>query len=154
MASATWKTSWATSLPSRGAWIEICSTWPHGTSNGSLPSRGAWIEISSFAGDALRLDVAPLAGSVDRNSRSPRRTMGCTASLPSRGAWIEIRLLRSSGAGYGVAPLAGSVDRNKADTHFIGVVGVAPLAGSVDRNRIAVKNGRDDLGRSPRGERG
>ncbi len=78
------------SLPSRGAWIEICTCHnllqlqtcrsPHGerglkslcsASNlsitMSLPSRGAWIEIHK----GVRFLLAP-------------------RSLPSRGAWIEI----------------------------------------------------------------
>ena len=58
----------STSLPSRGAWIEIamllgCEL----RTKGSLPSRGAWIEM-----------------------RCPcLRRHGCRLSLPSRGAWIE-----------------------------------------------------------------
>ena len=35
--------------------------------------------------------VAPLAGSVDRNIERLRRQAGKKWSLPSRGAWIEIR---------------------------------------------------------------
>ena len=34
----------------------------------SLPSRGAWIEINSIKTRVEPLAVAPLAGSVDRNS--------------------------------------------------------------------------------------
>ena len=78
----------STSLPSRGAWIEIVSeagelTWtasrsPHGerglkfpplTLPGipitSLPSRGAWIEIDFTAFEKWAMEVAPLTGSVD-----------------------------------------------------------------------------------------
>ena len=56
----------------------------------SLPSRGAWIEIPSTVFKEIGVNVAPLAGSVDRNLQSA----GC--AHPPR---------------Y-VAPLAGSVDRN------------------------------------------
>ena len=79
------------SLPTRGAWIEITyltaakakgkSRSPHGERGlkserqpgkqpqcQSLPTRGAWIEI---------LDSIPTAASI-------------TQSLPTRGAWIEI----------------------------------------------------------------
>ena len=62
------------SLPSRGAWIEMQSSFAATTrAYMSLPSRGAWIEIGC--------SVHPYP---------------CTASLPSRGAWIEIRETLSS----------------------------------------------------------
>ena len=58
-----------TSLPSRGAWIEMRRTRSIIMSpSASLPSRGAWIEILQM--------------------QQKRRRK---ASLPSRGAWIEIR---------------------------------------------------------------
>ncbi len=57
-----------TSLPARGAWIEIAE---YSVSNKfgsrSLPARGAWIEI-----------LFQLIGTFR------------TKSLPARGAWIEI----------------------------------------------------------------
>ena len=40
--------------------------------------------------------VAPLAGSVDRNIVSGLREVAAAASLPSRGAWIEIWRRRPS----------------------------------------------------------
>ena len=55
----------------------------------SLPSRGAWIEMLQYAATSSRVGVAPLAGSVDRNSLA-----------------FEHQFT------VGVAPLAGSVDRN------------------------------------------
>ena len=75
------------SLPSRGAWIEICRARQKNGSPQSLPSRGAWIEIGITFGKGGYLEVAPLAGSVDRNnevhqfenydnSRSPRGERG------------------------------------------------------------------------------
>ena len=56
------------SLPSRGAWIEMALHQSTMQNCPSLPSRGAWIEIWIKA-QALRKksQVAPLAGSVDRN---------------------------------------------------------------------------------------
>ena len=36
--------------------------------------------------------VAPLAGSVDRNEALAKMSKCCRVSLPSRGAWIEIDL--------------------------------------------------------------
>ena len=79
------------SLPSRGAWIEIawrrsCAVPPVE----SLPSRGAWIEMVIRAATARSEQVAPLAGSVDRNGFCQK-----LFAEPFR-----------------VAPLAGSVDRN------------------------------------------
>ena len=123
-------------------------------------------------------NVAPLAGSVDRNVICVYRSFASAQSLPSRGAWIEILLgfagtvsqvsLPSRGAWIeinvqawhsspvAVAPLAGSVDRNdkncKQNAHLSAV---APLAGSVDRNpalHVRPKSGAQS--RSPRGERG
>ena len=57
-----------TSLPVRGAWIEIANA--NGTIDGilSLPVRGAWIEIFF----------------------TPLPLIVCKPSLPVRGAWIEI----------------------------------------------------------------
>ena len=75
------------SLPSRGAWIEINCLSLMASRHVSLPSRGAWIEILDKPKVSLSLKVAPLAGSVDRNSvglwvvvsplcRSPRGERG------------------------------------------------------------------------------
>ena len=56
------------SLPSRGAWIEILLlTCVYGRML-SLPSRGAWIEIVTKKARFSTGHVAPLAGSVDRNT--------------------------------------------------------------------------------------
>ena len=81
------------------------------------------------------LAVAPLAGSVDRNSLHRKNIRVPLRSLPSRGAWIEILRGKAAQAVQLVAPLAGSVDRNGGiyiDPTF--ERNVAPLAGSVDRN--------------------
>ena len=123
----------------------------------SLPSRGAWIEIPLPGRFQRRNGVAPLTGSVDRNQWLTWARSALAPSLPSRGAWIEIvdllhaavrihESLLSRGAwieitlmpgavgGWLVAPLAGSVDRNSGVGVFLEHPDVAPLAGSVDRN--------------------
>ena len=104
----------------------------------SLPSRGAWIEIyCQRVFGRLGAQVAPLAGSVDRNVKMDELVPLARVSLPSRGAWIEIPIRPSQVSHILVAPLAGSVDRN-AGLHLArdGFQRVAPLAGSVDRNTI------------------
>ena len=78
---------YATSLPSRGAWIEITHCDGGACPIPSLPSRGAWIEILSARGSTMALE-----------------------SLPSRGAWIEIGQQAVPVVDPPVAPLAGSVD--------------------------------------------
>ena len=56
----------------------------------SLPLRGVWIEIAE-TGSALCVNgVAPLAGSVDRNTTVYTDYANYNRSLPSRGAWIEM----------------------------------------------------------------
>ena len=53
------------SLPMRGAWIEIKRILQESIRIKSLPMRGAWIEILCFCDCAVRVFVAPHAGSVD-----------------------------------------------------------------------------------------
>ena len=104
-----------TSLPSRGAWIEIAKT--RFTVLGlvpSLPSRGAWIEMTSQQASNAMYQVAPLTGSVDRNCG--RGEQGLDPVV--------------------VAPLTGSVDRNSVGALDVLADPVAPLTGSVDRNSI------------------
>ena len=70
------------SLPSRGAWIEILAGPECALPITSLPSRGAWIEIHLQA-DGLGGDkVAPLTGSVDRNSLQLIVSPGSTCRSP------------------------------------------------------------------------
>ena len=57
-------------------------------------------------------EVAPLAGSVDRNYVCREWLQVSQQSLPSRGAWIEMCDRRERQTRQLVAPLAGSVDRN------------------------------------------
>ena len=58
----------STSLPVRGAWVEIPMTFIKNWMAASLPVRGAWVEISD-GGGMVSPDVP---------------------SLPVRGAWVEI----------------------------------------------------------------
>ena len=53
------------SLPMRGAWIEIMNYGFLGTYARSLPMRGAWIEILICLKSTTMPFVAPHAGSVD-----------------------------------------------------------------------------------------
>ena len=75
------------SLPVRGAWIEIGINVDFNGNRLSLPVRGAWIEMSW-----LTLSI-----------RSGR-------SLPVRGAWIEISAQGNIWTLAFVAPRKGSVD--------------------------------------------
>ena len=72
----------------------------------SLPSRGAWIEIWSVNARCPEAVVAPLTGSVDRNSNS-----------------LTIQPIYCL-----VAPLTGSVDRNEPShiTYNLPVAGRSP----------------------------
>ena len=80
-----------------------------------------------------REEVAPLTGSVDRN----------TNGSMYYGEWIM------------VAPLTGSVDRNLLGGRDDDRRGpVAPLTGSVDRNNPPAQGAGGRAGRSPHGERG
>ena len=56
------------SLLLRGAWIEIWLTVRHLRRIASLLLRGAWIEILAETESGASFSVAPLAGSVDRNT--------------------------------------------------------------------------------------
>ena len=77
----------SSSLPVRGAWIEMQPFLIHVEGRTSLPVRGAWIEIVAALGDALGI-----------------------SSLPVRGAWIEISSVSPMSNAPMVAPRAGSVD--------------------------------------------
>ena len=54
-----------TSLPARGAWIEIIALAAENTETLSLPARGAWIEMKSERDSQKGEAVAPRTGSVD-----------------------------------------------------------------------------------------
>ena len=55
----------ASSLPVRGAWIEMYYKGNGGGNQWSLPVRGAWIEIPVKSWTCAGYLVAPRAGSVD-----------------------------------------------------------------------------------------
>ena len=81
----------ATSLPSRGAWIEI-SLMIRQADNvlTSLPSRGAWIEIRPSGISSARPMSLPSRGAwIEIKTGQPVR-LHHHLSLPSRGAWIEM----------------------------------------------------------------
>ena len=84
---------------------------------------------------AHRLPVAPLAGSVDRNSVAARPAARMALSLPSRGAWIEILRFAVILAQIGSLPSRGAWIEIQTHPGRGAQSGrVAPLAGSVDRN--------------------
>ena len=100
------------SLPARGAWIEIPKIVAHSAQLwASLPARGAWIEIFL------------------EKRFSPRGQ----ASLPARGAWIEMFLcsafthLPKSRSPHGERGLKFLPGHGRALP-----AGVAPRTGSVD----------------------
>ena len=133
---------------------------PPGLCGTSLPSRGAWIEIPVLSNSASVMPcVAPLAGSVDRNGpvggraqgRNPvaplagsvDRNAACALpqtviywSLPSRGAWIEIWRRRPPPWRAGSLPSRGAWIEISCCQSVARRRRVAPLAGSVDRNYI------------------
>ena len=122
------------SLPSRGAWIEIPPLRRTICGHLSLPSRGAWIEIRRPAGRRYAHPPSlPSRGAWIEILLSLVLTPFKAASLPSRGAWIEIwppasrsrrRPRRSPRGERGLKWVAGMLRRS--------LYSVAPLAGSVD----------------------
>ena len=79
----------------------------------SLPSRGAWIEIGeALVIPMLREGVAPLAGSVDRNGAI--RTVELDGEVAPLAGSVDRNgdIVDDAYWGSEVAPLAGSVDRN------------------------------------------
>ena len=123
----------ATSLPSRGAWIEIAKKQDRcAPLLLSLPSRGAWIEMASVYNNSKKRPVAPLTGSVDRNSAS--WSYACRT-------WV--------------APLTGSVDRNITLTYNEeNLPRSLPSRGAWIEISRASESQRPAPGRSPHGERG
>ena len=99
----------------------------------SLPSRGAWIEINDLLERCGQFCVAPLAGSVDRNSLRADGA-GVALSLPSRGAWIEIQRFQARDTAMQSLPSRGAWIEIATCLLFCVPTLVAPLAGSVDRN--------------------
>ena len=102
----------------------------------SLPSRGAWIEICALLSIFFQcLAVAPLAGSVDRNNEGNAPLLIAPRSLPSRGAWIEIQyFFPMPGLLLMSLPSRGAWIEIYLASLYLFTQLVAPLAGSVDRN--------------------
>ena len=83
-----------TSLPLRGAWIEIASTAPSAAyARASLPLRGAWIEIIKIISQCVFSLCRSPCGERGLKYHTKRNPRGLLLSLPLRGAWIEIKLL-------------------------------------------------------------
>ena len=101
-----------TSLPIRGAWIEIYLLGAFVADWGSLPIRGAWIEILCCVITVMANVSRSPSGERGLKSRPVRRARrGKLQSLPIRGAWIEIVRPDRPGWRLGrVAPHPGSVD--------------------------------------------
>ena len=108
IAPCCWLSASRWSLPTRGAWIEML--WPPECCpcTASLPTRGAWIEIRPALSSDWTARVAPHAGSVDRNWTRGRATSWMTGSLPTRGAWIEIGLRGQHGVAAPSLPTRGA----------------------------------------------
>ena len=78
------------SLPSRGAWIEIQLILTVYFSAWVAPLAGSVDRNTKAWYNTTKATVAPLAGSVDRNQKKLLVVFQRRMSLPSRGAWIEI----------------------------------------------------------------
>ena len=79
-------------------------------------------------------NVAPLAGSVDRNFNPHYVINLLNAVAPLAGSVDRNSTIGNELLSTWVAPLAGSVDRNLSEKVSEALHSVAPLAGSVDRN--------------------
>ena len=103
-------TIFGTSLPVRGAWIEIVKSSYGISFSSSLPVRGAWIEmLAYFFAPHVKKCRSPCGerGLKFHNINSYNKR---GASLPVRGAWIEIISRKNISRLLLVAPRAGSVD--------------------------------------------
>ena len=86
-----------TSLPTRGAWIEIEAGDPAWVDKMvSLPTRGAWIEIA--VGGLIGIYTKRRSPHGERGLKFPMYSVpgAIGQSLPTRGAWIEILYLIGS----------------------------------------------------------
>ena len=95
-----------TSLPVRGAWIEICTSSPCKVGFSSLPVRGAWIEIRRIIWSRWEKSVRGAWIEIFLHKYHNNHK----ASLPVRGAWIEIHVMILLRLCAIVAPCEGSVD--------------------------------------------
>ena len=79
-----------TSLPVRGAWVEIFTRRARLSRLQSLPVRGAWVEMACHLGVAGGKSGRSPCG--ERGLKSPccSYSRPLAASLPVRGAWVEM----------------------------------------------------------------
>ena len=99
----------------------------------SLPVRGAWIEMMDTASDTPHGFVAPRAGSVDLNTTGTLNVAGSNTSLPVRGAWIEIYLGICQWVSFTLSlPVRGAWIEMRSEEAAHIADSVAPRAGSVD----------------------
>ena len=77
------------SLPTRGAWIETCSSVNPIIGFLSLPTRGAWIETAHFGYIHERIACRSPHGGRGLKLFRALLMVSIMASLPTRGAWIE-----------------------------------------------------------------
>ena len=125
------------SLPSRGAWIEIIMHHVPPACARVAPLAGSVDRNSSREKDGCPGLVAPLAGSVDRNHQAATLAATVKPSLPSRGAWIEIPIPQRRRRRSTSLPSRGAWIEITKPTTSCRASAVAPLAGSVDRNYTA-----------------
>ena len=84
----------------------------------SLPARGAWIEMWTTTASRARSRSRSLHGERGLKLPSTHVLAAASSSLPARGAWIEISLSTASKSRSTVAPCTGSVDWN--ETYYCG----------------------------------
>ena len=80
----------STSLPVRGAWIEMETAHASTRTVLSLPVRGAWIEINMRQIESEFDTRRSPCGERGLKSEKPPTLDAVTRSLPVRGAWIEM----------------------------------------------------------------
>ena len=99
-----------TSLPIRGAWIEIDTECCQASAGWSLPIRGAWIEICERPSRLVVVACRSPSGERGLKYEPGDEPADGLQSLPIRGAWIEISPSATPAAKSTVAPHPGSVD--------------------------------------------
>ena len=110
------------SLPIRGAWIEIYLLGAFVADWGSLPIRGAWIEILCCVITVMANVSRSPSGERGLKSRPVRRARrGKLQSLPIRGAWIEIE----TGYRHNILIARRSPSGERGLKSFVVVVGLA-----------------------------
>ena len=143
------------SLPTRGAWIEICRRmFRKLTENLSLPTRGAWIEIRyEFRHRLILKRRSPHGERGLKYPYTPAHTPRCP-SLPTRGAWIEIPRATDPPYKRPSLPTRGAwIEINCLS--FSGIWGHRRSPhGERGLKSIALTGVNSGSGRSPHGERG